>query len=182
MSLSSSVIFPLFEAKDGDTGVLLTMRSKYLKSHPGQICFPGGVQEKGENLLETALREWEEEMGTSREEIEILGEQEGLDTRTGFHITPYLGIYRGDFRFHLNEEVESAFPILISELWFRDFYSLNFEGLQNHNIFYFDLKEKGLLWGATCELVLRFLKEFCSFDRKPIPVKPNLSYPPFFQP
>jgi 8-oxo-dGTP pyrophosphatase MutT (NUDIX family) len=179
---SSSVIFPLFAAKNAETGILLTMRSRHLKSHPGQISFPGGVQELGEDLLETALREWEEEMGTSRQEIEILGRHRGLDTRTGYHITPYLAIYRGNFQFQLNEEVESVIPILLSDLWIRDFYSLDYPELQNHQIFYFDLEENGLLWGATCEMILRFLKEFCAFDRNPILVKPNLSNPPFFQP
>lgn len=173
---------PLYWEKDESAGMILTMRSKKLKSHPGQISFPGGIQEPGEELHETCLREWEEEMGSPRSELEILGRFTDLDTRTGFHITSFIGLYTGEFRFRPNEEVETYFSVSLREFWERDFYAIDFFGNPQHRTYYFDLEDNGLLWGATCEIIIRFLKEFTGFERSPRLVQPNLSNPPFFNP
>ena len=179
--LSSSVIMPLYHTEES-TGIILTTRSKKLKSHPGQISFPGGVQEANESILQTGLREWEEEMGVPSHHLDILGSYEQIDTRTGFHITPFIGIYKGDFQFNINEEVESWMNLSIQDFWLRDFYCVDFFGMKNQRVYYFDLGEKGLLWGATCDIIVRFLREFAEFTREPKLVEPNLSAPPFFQP
>jgi 8-oxo-dGTP pyrophosphatase MutT (NUDIX family) len=180
----SSVVVPIFESEDLGQGLILTQRSRHLKSHPGQISFPGGVIDlEDEDLLQCALREWEEEMGVSREQIEILGKHEVLQTRTGFHITPFLGKYIGDFKFSHNEdEVEKIIILPFSKLLHAPFYSIIIPNHKKENpAYYFDLEE-GLLWGATCEMILRFLKDYASFDRNPILTKQNLNYPPFFDP
>lgn len=179
--LSSSVIMPLYHTEDS-TGMILTTRSKKLKSHPGQISFPGGVQEANESILQTGLREWEEEMGAPSRHLDILGSYEQIDTRTGYHITPFVGIYKGDFQFNINEEVESWMNVTIQDFWAKDFYCVDFFGMKSHRVYYFDLEEKGLLWGATCDIIVRFLREFAQFDREPKLVEPNLSNPPFFRP
>ena len=58
----SSVVLPFYKTENGKSGILLTKRSDHLKSHAGQISFPGGkFDELDKTLLETALREWEEE-------------------------------------------------------------------------------------------------------------------------
>jgi 8-oxo-dGTP pyrophosphatase MutT (NUDIX family) len=180
----SSVIVPIFESTEMGQGLILTQRSKHLKSHPGQISFPGGVVDpEDSDLLQCALREWEEEMGVSRELIEILGKHEGLQTRTGFHITPFLGIYRGDFTFsHNRDEVERIIILPLSKLMHAPFYSVRIpKPGEEDRAYYFDLEE-GLLWGATCEIILRFLKDYASFDRNPKTILPNLKNPPFFDP
>lgn len=133
-------------------------------------------------ILETGLREWEEEMGAPRHHLDILGSYKQIDTRTGYHITPFIGVYNGDFQFNPSEEVESWIDLEISELWKKDFYCVDFFGMGNHRVYYFDLLEKGLLWGATCDIIVRFLREFTGFDRQPQLVEPNLTVPPFFHP
>lgn len=180
----SGVIFPLFGNSNSAEGLILTQRSKHLKSHPGQISFPGGVKDaKDSNLLETALREWEEEMGVSKSNLEILGRIEGLRTRTGFHITPFIANYKGDFKFsHNKDEVEEIILLPLQELWEKPFYSIQIPGRNPAEYaFYFDLST-GLLWGATCEIILKFLRTFTEFDRTPVLVQPNLSIPPFLNP
>lgn len=182
--LMSGIIFPLYGTWEKMEGLILTQRSAHLKSHPGQISFPGGVFEtKDKNLLATALREWEEEMGVSRELVHVLGKMDGLPTRTGFHITPFLGKYEGNFEFRQNpEEVEKVFQLPLSELWESPFYKVTFSfKAETRTSYYFDLAD-GLLWGATCELILRFLKEYLGFQREPILAKPNVQVPPFFDP
>ncbi|TGL56287.1 CoA pyrophosphatase [Leptospira ognonensis] len=180
----SSVIIPIFELDDLGQGLILTQRAKHLNSHPGQISFPGGVLDpEDKDLLQCALREWEEEMGVSREQLTVLGKHEGMQTRTGFHITPFLGKYIGDFQFSHNEdEVEKIIILPFSKLLKAPFYSLQFTSRNgDDHSFYFDL-EDGLLWGATCEMIIRLLNDYASFDRKPIQVQPNLNSPPFFDP
>ncbi|MGV3667427.1 MAG: NUDIX hydrolase [Leptospira bouyouniensis] len=180
----SGVIFPLFGANDTAEGIILTERAKHLKSHPGQISFPGGVMEKADpNLLVTALREWEEEMGVGRNSLDVLGKLEGLHTRTGFHITPFLAKYNGDFCFSRNvDEVEQIILLPFADLWTKPFYAIEIPGREpKHFAYYFDLPD-GLLWGATCEMILRFLKDHSHFDRSPQIVKPNLTKPPFLDP
>lgn len=180
----SGVIFPLFGSNETAEGIILTERAKHLKSHPGQISFPGGVMEQRDpNLLVTALREWEEEMGVHRNSLDVLGKLEGLHTRTGFHITPFLAKYNGDFTFSKNEEeVERIILLPFSELLTKPFYAIEIPGREpRHFAYYFDLPD-GLLWGATCEMILRFLKDNSSFDRSPQIVKANLAKPPFLDP
>ncbi|TGK82039.1 CoA pyrophosphatase [Leptospira noumeaensis] len=180
--VKSGVIFPLFGSKEFAEGIILTERAKHLKSHPGQISFPGGVKEKEDsNLLVTALREWEEEMGVQSSTLNVLGKLEGLHTRTGFHITPFLATYEGDFTFpHNKEEVDRVLLVRFSDLWTKPFYAIQIPG-REHFAYYFDLGD-GLLWGATCEMILRFLRAHSSFDRTPLLVKPNLVVPPFLDP
>lgn len=88
----AAVLVPLFE-KDGAAHVLLTRRRSDLRRHAGQISFPGGRVDPGdESTLAAALREAEEEVGLARERVEVLGElSERLVVLTGFRLTPWVG-------------------------------------------------------------------------------------------
>jgi 8-oxo-dGTP pyrophosphatase MutT (NUDIX family) len=85
------VLIPLIERPAGFT-VLLTERTADLRSHAGQICFPGGRVEAGDSSLEaTALREAEEEIGLPAAQVAIAGSLPLYVTRTGFAVTPVVG-------------------------------------------------------------------------------------------
>jgi 8-oxo-dGTP pyrophosphatase MutT (NUDIX family) len=88
---TSAVLVPVFRDDEGELRVLLVQRGMG-GIHGGQLGFPGGKQESGDSsLLQTALREAEEEVGLSRSEIEILASLEPRDTRTsGFRVYPFL--------------------------------------------------------------------------------------------
>lgn len=181
----SSVIMPFYFTKEDHVGVLLTKRSDLLKNHAGQISFPGGkFDEADKTLVETALREWEEETGESRNSLEVLGSYHSVNTGTGYHITPFISIYKGNFEFKVNHhEVDYMIPIELEEFLFAPFYTIEWEKHLSGriNIYYFDLLQ-GLLWGATCHILFTFLHEMCGFERKPKLVKPNSNIPPFFLP
>jgi 8-oxo-dGTP pyrophosphatase MutT (NUDIX family) len=85
------VLVPLFRDADGELRLLLVRRGS-LGAHADQLGLPGGKPEPGDaSLLETALRETEEEVGIPREEIEVVAELEPLDSRTtGFRVQPFL--------------------------------------------------------------------------------------------
>lgn len=83
-------IMPLLTEIDGALHFILNKRAAGV-NQPGDICFPGGHQEKGESLLETALRETEEEIGIAREKIQVLGKSDFMLTIYRGMIQPFLG-------------------------------------------------------------------------------------------
>lgn len=88
----AAVLVPLIDHASG-MSVLLTRRTEDLPDHAGQIAFPGGRKDIGDLSPEdTALRETEEEVGIHRTQIEVIGRLTAHDTRTGYHVTPIVGV------------------------------------------------------------------------------------------
>ena len=108
----AAVLLPFLQGPDG-LRVILTKRSAALRHHPGQIAFPGGKQDEGDDdLPATALREAEEEIGLPRENVEVLGTLPCHETVTGFEVTPVLGRVRGDFAVRPEAgEVDEVFQV-----------------------------------------------------------------------
>ena len=90
---AAAVLVPLLPRPEG-LHVLFTERSKELRSHAGQISFPGGSVEPGDADVEAAaLREAHEEVGLRREHVEVLGTVDDCPTFvTGYVITPVVGV------------------------------------------------------------------------------------------
>lgn len=128
----AAVLVPLVERGD-ETTVILTKRTEDLKDHPGQISFPGGRVDPGDDSpVETALRETEEEIGIGRNKIEILGRLDTYLTATGFSVTPVVGRIETPFETRPEPgEVAEIFEVPLSflldpanhlreERWFGD--------------------------------------------------------------
>lgn len=95
--------------KDGELHVLLNKRSQYVENHKGEVAFPGGAREAGdETLLDTALRETWEEMGIQPSDVTVLGELDDIVTISDFVVTPYVGEIPGGYRFLPNIEVDEV--------------------------------------------------------------------------
>jgi 8-oxo-dGTP pyrophosphatase MutT (NUDIX family) len=77
-------------------GVLLTHRPLTMRSHPGQAAFPGGKLDPGEDAVTAALREANEELGIDPREVQVIGTSDPFRTRTGYDITPVLGVVPPD--------------------------------------------------------------------------------------
>lgn len=93
----AAVLFPIVVRDAGHT-VMLTQRTAHLRDHAGQISFPGGRVEADDlSPTHTALRETEEEVGLSRERVEILGFLPEYCTGTGFRVTPVVGLVHPPF-------------------------------------------------------------------------------------
>lgn len=90
----AAVLVPLVMHETGLT-VLLTVRTAHLHDHAGQISFPGGRVEPGDsNQAAAAMREAEEELGIDRRSVELIGRLDTYHTRTGFEVTPVVGLVR----------------------------------------------------------------------------------------
>ena len=91
----AAVLVPVFRDGEGELRLVLVVRGAR-GVHGGQLALPGGKQEPDDgSLLETALRETEEEIGVVRDDLELLGALAPVDTRTtGFRVHPYLAQVR----------------------------------------------------------------------------------------
>ena len=94
--VDSAVLAPLYRDTDGRLGLVFIRRGPF-GVHGGQIAFPGGRREAEDpDLLTTALREAEEEIGLDRPTVEILATLPVIDTiATGFRVAPFLGRLNG---------------------------------------------------------------------------------------
>jgi 8-oxo-dGTP pyrophosphatase MutT (NUDIX family) len=99
-------------------GLVLTERRSDLKRHAGEISFPGGRRDEGEELMQTALREAEEEIGLARDNVEVVGALPPIGTFvTNYKITPFVGLIQEGMRFEPNPaEVESVLVASLDDL------------------------------------------------------------------
>jgi 8-oxo-dGTP pyrophosphatase MutT (NUDIX family) len=156
----SSVLVPLFE-KEGEYNLLFTRRTDHLRNHPGQISFPGGGwEERDGSLLETALREAEEELGLEREHVKILGELDDMITSTQYRITPFVGLIPYPYEFRPNShEIERLIEVPIRmlldpsrlEVRYRTFFKTDVK------VYYYHIGPEPV-WGATARIVKHFLE------------------------
>jgi 8-oxo-dGTP pyrophosphatase MutT (NUDIX family) len=111
----AAVLVPLIEREDELT-VLLTQRATQLKNHAGQISFPGGRVEPGdESLVATALREAHEEIGLQPDYISVVGYLPDHLVISGFRVTPVVAFVRPGFELLLDSrEVEDTFEVPLS--------------------------------------------------------------------
>jgi len=105
----AAVLAPIVPRPDGLT-VLLTQRSPLLRSHSGQVAFPGGKIDAGETPGETALREAREEIGLAADLVEPLGWLDPYLTGTGYRVTALVALVDPAFKPKLNpDEVADVF-------------------------------------------------------------------------
>ena len=99
--------------------LLLTERAHHMRSHPGQVSFPGGSVDPGETAREAALREAYEEIGLEPSEVEVFGELPELWLPpSNFAVTPVLGYWKhpGEVRIASPDEVHEIHRVAIAEL------------------------------------------------------------------
>jgi 8-oxo-dGTP pyrophosphatase MutT (NUDIX family) len=114
----AGVLVPLYVAHD-DVHAVFTKRRDDLRRHPGEISFPGGRADDGEDDLRvTALREAEEEIGLARERVELLGALQPTPTlATGYAVYPFVGLIEAGQRWQLSaREVAAVIELPLSEL------------------------------------------------------------------
>lgn len=91
-----AAVLAAFTDRPDNPGILLLHRPSNMRSHPGQIAFPGGGIDPGETPVEAALRETREELGIREDAIRVIGTGDVYRTHSGFEITPVLGVVSAD--------------------------------------------------------------------------------------
>jgi len=155
----SAVLCPLFE-EDGAARVILTRRSSALRSHTGQVSFPGGRLDDGEEPVAAALREATEEIGLDPTVCEILGELSPLVTiSSGAAITPFVGALPGRPKLFPNPaEVDRVFDVALSDLLHPEVYHEEIWPMPggNRSMYVFAL-DGDTVWGATARMLTELL-------------------------
>ena len=152
----AAVLVPLVDRPDGIT-VLLTQRTDHLPDHPGQISFPGGrIEDHDDGPTAAALRETEEEIGLGRSRIDLIGRLDDYAVRTGYLVTPIVGIVAPPFELVPDPvEVADIFEVPLGFVLDPSNHrreSRVFQGQVRH--FYVLPFEDRYIWGATAGMLV----------------------------
>ena len=153
--VQAAVLVPLIDRSEGMT-VLLTKRTDHLHDHAGQISFPGGRIDAGDtDAIAAALRETEEETGLDRRHIDLIGALDTYVTRTGFEVTPVVGLVRPGFTLSPDTfEVAEIFEVPLAfflEPGSRRLESREWQGKRRY--FYAYPYQGYYIWGATAGML-----------------------------
>ncbi len=158
--MTSAGVMVLLYPKQGELNVLLNKRTNRVEHHKGEISFPGGARDPEDaTILDTALRETEEEMGIKREDVEVIRQLDQVSTRSGFAITPFVGAIPPSYPFaSSNIEVAEILEVPLSGLLdpanLRENVSVRDRGM---SIEYAYSYGEHLVWGATARILTQFL-------------------------
>lgn len=144
-----------------DPGVILTQRPQWLRSHAGQVAFPGGKIDPGDrDAIDAALREAEEEIGLSRRDVMVAGVTEPYRSGSGYIITPVLGVIPPDLPLDPNpDEVEDWFEVPLDTLFDPDNYARQHANFQGHDRHYYDMDWQGRrIWGVTAGIIINLAR------------------------
>jgi 8-oxo-dGTP pyrophosphatase MutT (NUDIX family) len=114
----AAVLIPILLEPEGPR-IVYTVRKGHLQDHAGQISFPGGsLEPSDDSLLETALREAEEEIDLSPKLVEVIGElEEMFIPPSNFRVSPFVGLLPPEAELTLHpDEVEEIFTVSLEEL------------------------------------------------------------------
>ena len=157
--IRAAVLILLFE-RNKKIHIVLTRRTLEVEHHKGQVSFPGGMSEDSDaTIVDTALREAEEEIGLAKKSVDILGILSDYPTYSGFCVTPVIAFLASPPIFSINKrEVSEIFDVPMS--FFLDSGNMRVEQrLHNDKIIdvYFYTYENYDIWGVTAGIIHSFL-------------------------
>ena len=156
----AAVLMPIIEHPQQLT-LLFTLRAKHLKHHGGQVSFPGGKQEDSDtDLLATALRETEEEIGIAANGVEVIGNLSRYRTISRYDVLPYIGFVRPPLTLCLDKnEVDSVFEVPLAYLLDQNNHFIHWINRKGRRYpVYFIPWQGNNIWGATAAFVRNLSK------------------------
>ena len=157
----SAVLIPLY-LKEGQYHIVFIKRTKMVKTHKGQISFPGGSRESDDcTLLDTAIRESFEEIGLKPDDIEVLGEMDDeMTTTSNYVVTPFVACIPWPYPFVRNlREVRQIIEVPVAALLDKDCLKPDTEFLEGRPVdsCAYHYRDK-IIWGATARILNKFLE------------------------
>jgi 8-oxo-dGTP pyrophosphatase MutT (NUDIX family) len=157
---AAAVLVPIVEHPSGLT-VIFTKRTSHLKAHSGQVSFPGGRAEPEDPTPEfTALREAQEEIGLAMERVEVLARLPDYLTRTGFRVTPVVGLIVPPLDLAPDpREVEDVFEIPLAFLLDPKNHQRRSREIQGRTANYYEIQyQERSVWGATAGMLVNLYR------------------------
>lgn len=165
----ASVLIPITRhTGQRESEIVLTVRSENLNSHAGQISLPGGSEEAAdENVVATALRESEEEIGLAQDKVEVIGRLGDMALPSGFQITPIVGLIEPNLRFTpCPIEVAEIFHAPLSLLLDPKAYTSTSMTYDNEARRILEVNFEGFrIWGATAAILYHLAKSVSDSTR-----------------
>ncbi len=155
----AAVLVPLVLRPGGPT-ILLTQRTDHLHDHAGQISFPGGrIEDRDATPEAAALREAEEEVGLDPSRVELVGRLDTYVVRTGFEVTPAVGIVRPPFDVKPDPfEVAEVFEVPLAFILNRDNHERHSREYKGARRFFYVMQyEDRYIWGATAAMLVNLV-------------------------
>jgi len=137
--------------------VVLILRPETMRRHPGQIAFPGGRIDPGDDgVVAAALREAEEEIGLTQSQVEVIGTADRYRTITGYEVTPVVGVVRPDLVLRPQpSEVAEIFEAPLAHLLEPANHIEQAVEWQGRERRYFEIFwEDRRIWGATAAMIV----------------------------
>ena len=162
--IPAAVLIPVVNRED-ELKVLFTRRAANLAQHAGQITFPGGhIEESDNEPIDAALRETEEEVGLPRHHIDVIGQLENYISRTGFEITPIVGVIEPPFTVVPQpSEVAEVFEVPLSFLLNPENHHRHTREISGENReFYAMPYGEYYIWGVTAGILVNLYKYLSS--------------------
>jgi 8-oxo-dGTP pyrophosphatase MutT (NUDIX family) len=154
----AAVLVPVLAAGP-EPRLVFTERTATMSRHAGEISFPGGLVDPGEELADAALREAREELGLASSEVELLGSLPPVHTHvTGMLIVPFVGVLATDPRFTPNAaEIAEVLEYPLAELMAR---RREEDLVHEGRVFTTDVFDMDghVIWGATARILREFME------------------------
>ncbi|CAK0772493.1 peroxisomal coenzyme A diphosphatase NUDT7 [Azospirillaceae bacterium] len=153
----AAVLVPLVDRRPNGVTIIFTKRTAHLAAHAGQISFPGGhIEPEDVDPAAAALRETEEEIGLARRHVELIGRLDTYITRTGFLVTPIVGLITPPFTLHPDpEEVAEVFEAPLSLFLTPDMpHRMSRDIMGVERSFYAFPWKQYFIWGATAGMLV----------------------------
>ena len=141
--------------------MMFTRRSVEMRSHPGQVSFPGGKKDSNdEDSLQTALRETHEEIGLPGEEVDVIGTLDQILSLHYYLVTPYVGLIPSDFVPVPNtDEIESVFKVPLAFFMKSENHWSEEKKIFTTPVLVHHFEFQGYdIWGLTAKLIFRLLE------------------------
>jgi 8-oxo-dGTP pyrophosphatase MutT (NUDIX family) len=152
----AAVLIPVVDRGDEEATVLLTQRAEKLRSHSGQVAFPGGrIDATDASAEDAALRETFEEIGLTADRIDVIGRMPDYVTGSGYRIVPVLGIVQPGFALAINgEEVDAAFEVPLGFLMNAANHNRESRFWLEREHFYYTMPYGDrFIWGVTAGII-----------------------------